>query len=157
MPCIAGLYNPSVGPLIQLAIIDPGPGMLSGNPTSNLVSISSAVPSPRFYTALVDTGATLTCIYQKVVQEIGLQPIGKSMMTGATGSSAVNTYQFGVGFLTNPVQTPTGQVTGTLDVRVVDGMEFAVQGAVFDVLLGRDIICAGSFSLSFDGHMLLSW
>lgn len=157
MPCISGAYNPAVGPLTQIVIVAPTPEMLSGIASPSAISVNSPVQSPRFYTALIDTGATLTCISPKVVHEVGLQPTGKSMMTGATGSSAVNTYQFGVGFMTNQVQMPTGQLTGTLEVRIVDGMEFAVQGAVFDILLGRDIICAGTFSLSFDGHFLLSW
>ena len=157
MPCIAGTYNPAVGPLVQLAIIKPSAEILSGTPDLQLVPITGALRSPTFYNALIDTGATVTCISPRIVQEVGLQPTGKSMMTGSTGSSAVNTYQFGVGFLTNPRQTPTGQVAGILDVRIVDGLEFAVQGAAFDILLGRDIICAGQFSLSFDGHMLLSW
>ena len=157
MPCISGVYNPAVGPLTQLSIINPTPQMLSGASNPLPISMSGSSQAPRFYTALIDTGATLTCISPKVVHEVGLQPTGKSLMTGSTGSSPVNTYQFGVGFMINPVQTPTGQVTGTLEIKIVDGMEFAVQGAAFDVLLGRDIICAGSFSLSFDGHMLLAW
>lgn len=108
MPCISGAYNPLVGPLTQLVIVAPTPVMLSGVIGTSLAQGGDAVPTPRFYTALIDTGATLTCISPKVVQEIGLQPTGKSTMTGSTGSSAVNTYQFGVGFMTNQVQTPTG-------------------------------------------------
>lgn len=150
-------YNPIVGPLIQLAIIRPDPILLTGVSVQSPLEIGQGTQGPRLYNALIDTGATLTCISPKVVQEVGLQPMGKGMMIGSTGSSAVNTYHFGIGFMTNPVQSPTGQVTGTLETRLVDGMEFAVHGASFDVLLGRDIICLGTFTLSFDGHMLLAW
>lgn len=132
------------------------PALLAVTPSQPL-AIGQGTQGPRLYTALIDTGATLTCISPKVAQEVGLQPIGKTMMIGATGRSAVNSYHFGVGFLTNQIQAPTGQVSATLETRFVDGMEFVVEGAAFDVLLGRDVICTGTFTLSFDGHMLLAW
>lgn len=34
------------------------------------------------------------------------------------------------------------------------GIEFALPGG-FDVLLGGDVICRGTFELSFDGHAML--
>ena len=36
----------------------------------------------------------------------------------------------------------------------VTGVEVTI-GATFDILLGRDILCHGTFSMSFDGHAML--
>ncbi|MBI4082743.1 MAG: aspartyl protease family protein [Candidatus Lambdaproteobacteria bacterium] len=110
-----------------------------------------------FYNALLDTGATSTCISPRVVQEVGPKPTGKAQMIGATGVEAKNTYHFGVGFLLNPVQQPSGLMAGNLSVMELDGMEFSYEGTGFDVLLGRDVLCKGAFSLSFDGHFILSF
>jgi hypothetical protein len=39
----------------------------------------------------------------------------------------------------------------------VIGVEFMPQpGSGFDMLLGRDILCRGVFSMSFDGHAIFS-
>ncbi len=95
MPCISGNYNPAVGPLIQVAILDAATAM---NPGAD----GDKNPKLGIFKALIDTGATSTCISGRVVSETGLAPSGK---------------------------TPND---------------------------GRDIICGGSFTLSFDGHFILS-
>lgn len=151
MPCISGSYKPNVGPLIQIAVVSPELRKQAGN--GGEINPSKV----KMYMALVDTGATCTCISSKVAQEVGLNPSGKAKMIGSTGEEEKNTYRFGVGFLLDPVQQPTGQVSGNLNVHMVNGMEFSQQGSGFEVLLGRDVICKGTFPLSFDGHFILSF
>jgi hypothetical protein len=150
MPCISGNYSPAAGPLIQVAIISDI--MALGDVPPGEVS-----PEMHLFTALIDTGASGTCISNKVVADCGLVPTGRTLMTGATGESVVDQFTFGVGFLLSPHQTPTGFVQTELNVRAVQGCQFHNGGVGFDVLLGRDIICGGSFSLSFDGHFILSF
>ena len=150
MPCISGNYNPSVGPLINIAIVQ-----LKYVLPSNGVR-STAPPDVTMYTALMDTGASSTCISQKVADEVGLIAVGKTMMSGATGAKPVDQYGFGVGFVFNAKQNPSGTFTGDLNFRPVQGCVFDNHGFGFEVLLGRDILCSGAFTLSFDGHYILS-
>ncbi len=50
-----------------------------------------------------------------------------------------------------------GTVSGNLNMRLVQGSEFTNHGFGFDVLLGRDVICKGGPSLTFDGHWHLAF
>jgi hypothetical protein len=149
MPCVAGNYNPAVGVLVQVAIL----------PQSQLAALRVPQQSPpqnlTMFTALVDTGASVTCISRNVVQTIGLQPSGKTSMSGSTGQNIVDQYTFLVGFLFGAQQAPTGAISGQLNAHLVQGCEFTSHGFGFDVLIGRDILCKGTLSLSFDGHYLL--
>jgi hypothetical protein len=45
--------------------------------------------------------------------------------------------------------------SGQLSMHLVQGCEFMSHGFGFDVLIGRDILCKGILTLSFDGHYLL--
>lgn len=148
MPCISGSYNPAAGPLIQVVIIDPTQTPVSSGGTIKGTTLN-------VFLALADTGASSTCISQKVAQDVGLQPSGKTLMSGATGQSPVDQYTFVVAFMLNPTQDPSGHLSGSLASHIVQGCEFANHGFGFDVLLGRDILCKGVFSLSGDGHYLL--
>jgi Aspartyl protease len=150
MPCLSGNYNPAVGPLVQVSILRPEFALKAGGGSR------AEMPSLDMFMALIDTGASTTCISRSVVDAVGLTPIGKTKMAGATGNGDVNQYAFGVGFLFNARQEATGALSGSINMQLVNGCEFADHGFGFDVLLGRDIICKGSFTLSFDGHWLLS-
>jgi hypothetical protein len=151
MPSVSITYNPSVGPLVQVAIW--GPNYRPTQPPS-----SASPLQMNMYSALVDTGASCTCISQKVIQAVGLSPIGKQQVGHALGPSATNSYQFQVVFAFPQSQGPSGTMQATLTVHLVMGLEFVPQpGSTFDVLLGRDIICKGIFNMSFDGHAILSF
>ena len=107
--------------------------------------------------ALVDTGASVTCVSNSAAKKVGLQPSGKTIMSGSTGQGDVDQYTFGVGFIIGAQQNPSGYVTGNINVHWVQGCEFANHGFGFDVLLGRDVICQGGFALTFDGHWHLAF
>ena len=134
MPVLSGRYDPAVGALINIGVLQPGALTPS---TLGQVEITT-------FPALIDTGASLTCISATVAQAVGLNPIGKRPMTSATHSVPVNLYlvdlllPFGnAGFILNNTQV----------------MEFVpFGGSPFQMLVGRDIICKGAFTLSFDGH-----
>ena len=150
MPCISGSYNPAVGPLVRVAILKL-PAEIAAKPEAGQKQKFST------FQALIDTGAISTCISQKVVEEAGLTATGKTLITGVTGDMQVDQFTFGVGFILSPQQHPSGEVSGDISVQGVQGCLFENKTFPFDVLLGRDIICAGSFSLSFDGHYILSF
>ena len=152
MPSFTGNYHPNVGPLVSVAVlrldatqsVDGKPPVIQGEKI-------------EFFQALIDTGASSTCLSSRVVDAVGLQPTGKAMMQGATGASAVNQYSFLVGFVQNSTQRPDGSFDGMLTQMAVQGMEFDGGGSTFDVLLGRDILCRGVFTMSFDGHYAFSF
>jgi hypothetical protein len=110
------------------------------------------------YMALIDTGASSTCISQKVINDLSLSPIGKVQAGHAQDIGPANQYQFQVVFAF-PVgaPTPAGVTQTQLMPMLVTGIEFIPQpGSAYDVLLGRDILCRGVFSMSFDGHASFS-
>lgn len=144
MPCLSIPYNPSVGPQLQLAVFPPGynPPQAPAGPNPTNVSL---------YTALVDTGASCTCVSAKVISDIGLMPSGKIPVGGVHGSQAANQYQFIAALIFGQMQAPNGAVLANMHAYTVLGVEFVPNGN-FDVLLGRDILCRGVFTMSWDGH-----
>jgi hypothetical protein len=99
------------------------------------------------FPALVDTGASGTCISPTVARTIGAAPIGMRPMSSATGSQAVAQYLV-------DLLLPFG--SAGLILAGMQVLEFAHAGAPFQILLGRDIICRGTLTLSFDGHFTFS-
>ncbi|HBI24949.1 MAG: hypothetical protein A2Y48_00145 [Nitrospirae bacterium RIFCSPLOW2_12_42_9] len=136
MPCLSGKFDLSIGPLINIGVIPAG------------VFTPSFSGQVTTFPALIDTGASITCISQGVVQTVGLQPIGMRPMVSATHSVPVNVYLVDL-FL------PFGAAGFIIQGAQV--MEFIPEGtAPFQILLGRDIICRGTLTLSFDGHFTFS-
>jgi len=138
MPCLSERFDPSVGPLINIVVLPSGtvvPGVGLSTPVTPFV-------------ALIDTGATVTCISPHVVQTVGLQPIGLRPMVSATQSIPVNVY------LVDLLLTFGNTGHGILSTQVMD---FVGDGASpFQILVGRDLLCRGTFTLSFDGHFTFS-
>ena len=95
----------------------------------------------------MDTGADCTCISSTLAQSLNLPPIGRIPVAGATGASAMNQYmidlllQFGQNSLLITDHTVT---------------EFAAQSSVYDMLIGRDIICRGVLTMDFSGRFSFS-
>lgn len=137
MPCLVGRCDPRVGPIVPVCVVPPG---TQGRPSLDAL--------PRF-SALIDTGATTTCISPPAAAQAGLRPIGMRPVASATHIVPVNVY------LADLV-LPFGNFG--LEVPGAQLLEFGQAGgaAAFQMLLGRDILCRGVFTLSFDGHFSLS-
>lgn len=137
MPCLSGRFDPNTGPLINVGVLLPG----TITPVSGVTQIIT-------FPALIDTGAAATCISSTVAQTVGLRPIGMRPMISATHSVPVNVYLV-------DLLLPFG--TANFLVQGAQVMEFApAGGSPFQILLGRDIICRGILTLSFDGHFTFS-
>jgi hypothetical protein len=134
MPCLSGRYDPALGPILSIGFLLPGekpPG--PGAPSQTTL-----------FAPLIDTGASVTCVSPQVVQMLGLHPIGQRQMISANRVAPVNTYLV-------DIVIPFGSVSGLRAGQQV--AEFAPpEGSPFQVLLGRDVVCHGVFTLSFDGH-----
>jgi hypothetical protein len=86
----------------------------------------------------------MTCISGDVAKALALTPLGKRPMTSATHAIPMNIYIVDMAL-------PFGKLSYVLQGMQV--MEFNwQQGAPFQILLGRDVLCQGTFTMSFDGH-----
>jgi Aspartyl protease len=116
--------------------------------------------APKSFKALLDTGATATCITKNVADLVGLLPIGKVPIHGVSGLSYHNNYLFYVGFQVarNDFADLPGQVMETHVADVyVQGAELIIPGGEFDVLLGMDILSTGSLAVEGSGTFSFSF
>jgi hypothetical protein len=161
MPCIWGRHNKKQL-FLNVAII----------PADTFGALSQADAAPKnpsepqianlsMFKALLDTGATTTCITKKVADSLGLTPIGKVQVQGVAGPSFLNNYLFHVGFAfgMSPGQDDKSQIGGVCHVlpAAIQGAEFHSGSAGFDVLLGMDVLGLGSFKLEGDGTFSFSF
>ena len=138
MPCLSGQFNAAIGALINVGVL----------PTGILQLGATAPTQITAFPALIDTGATVSCISPQVVQTVGLQPIGMTPMVSATQAVPVNTYLVDLAL-------PFGAASFLMQGMQV--MEFVTSsGSPFQILVGRDILSRGTFTMSFDGHFTFS-
>ena len=112
------------------------------------------VPPPTHVIALVDTGASGTCVDPLVLKGLGLTPTGSiPVLTPSTGATPHTADQYDVSIL-----IPSSQIQIPLSIPALPVMcsELAAQG--IQALIGRDILrnCMlfyngeiGLFSLSY--------
>lgn len=138
MPCLSGRFVPSTGPLINVGVLQPGTFAPPGGAPAQITT----------FPALIDTGASISCISPNVANTVGLRPMGMRPMISATHLVPVNVY------LADLV-LPFGTAGFVLQGQQV--MEFVpAGGSSFQILVGRDILCQRAFTLSFDGHFTFS-
>jgi len=128
MPCLSKDFEVRVGPLVQICIANPG----------TLPSISPH-QFPTVW-ALIDTGAEQTSIAPSVAAAAEIQPIGMQPMRSATHVVNTNVYLVDLLIrLESFVRYPGVQVS-----------EFPQppKGSSFEAILGRDVLCKGSFFMA---------
>ena len=149
MSSFATQFDPVVGPVLPVTVI-------KINSDGSPANLSDRQEDMHIFNGLLDTGASVTCISATVVSNVDLNPTGKVEMLGSTGKRLVNEYFFGIGFMIAQAQQPTGQISSQWELIPIRGSFFEGSGSGFDVLIGRDILCQGVFTMSFDGHIALS-
>ncbi len=127
------------GPILQVSLT------IEQNAGKGLVAQGKTVPTPRSGLALIDTGASNTCVDEQTAKDLGLPVIDVANMQSASHEKhSCNVY---------PVQIITPIVT--LNAPRAMGAALASQGLL--VLVGRDVLqnCnlfyngpAGQFTLS---------
>lgn len=96
--------------------------------------------------ALWDTGATGTCISERVVSELGLIPTGMELISTPSGGLEANTYLVDI------------HLPNKVTVRNVKVMDSKIGDQGVDVLVGMDIITRGDFAVScFGGNTCFSF
>lgn len=115
------------------------PGRLSHIPTDVFISSNYRDPQnkeqPLLWKGIWDTGASTTCITQKIVNHLGLIPAGQKQISTANGKSIVNTYLVDVGL-------PNNVIVENIIVSCAN------LGEGLDVLIGMDIITLGDFAIT---------
>ena len=111
------------------------------------VEVTPNMVTPRVYqtdNAMWDTGATCCLISQKLVDELGLKPIGTSEISQATVTEESNVYLVHVGL-------PNGQVVLNVEALGTPGNDY-------DFVIGMDIIGQGDFAFTNkDGRSVFSF
>ena len=95
-----------------------------------------AVPHPVQIRALIDTGASNTCIDPIVLAELGLSPTGSAMCnTASSGDIAHQTDMYDIGLI---VPSPQRPFLARPTLPVMAALLFKQQG--FHALIGREIL-----------------
>jgi len=100
------------------------------NPSSIPKPINPQELAAKEYTAIWDTGATNTIITQKVVNDLGLKPIGMTQLSTANDKKDAPVYLVAI-FLPHFVYFPelmVAEATVTSDAEVLIGMDIISQG-----------------------------
>ncbi len=106
--------------------------------------VTPGLGPPRPYKAIWDTGAGISLITAKVVDECGFKPIGIMHVQTAHGTAQSPVYLVNI-YLPNKVSVTTRAATGKLSGNV-------------DALIGMDVITLGDFAVTHsDGKTTLSF
>ena len=130
MSCISGRVSAN-GLIIDVFVID-HPVFKSHLDKGKEVGSSAGsqaveVEGLKQYKALVDTGATSSCISSGVASDLGLGPIGMKKMVSASGMTDKKEYLFCIGLpLVTSVDSVAGTAQGALHVfePPIRGLEF---------------------------------
>jgi len=112
-----------------------------------LKTAGQAVPRPVSIQALIDTGASCTCIDPSVLSGLSLTPTGSvTVNTPSTGITPHQADQFDVALI---IPAPSGAVPLVFQtIPVVSSELLAAQG--FHALIGRDILDRCLFAYNGD-------
>lgn len=112
----------------------------------------ATIPTPQAGTALIDTGASMTCVEEAVLKTLGINPIG--LVTLGTAAGPVQRPLF-------PVRLAFPEPKLTVDLSRVVAVDLrgqTIDGAPLIALVGRDILSfcqfiyagtGGYFSISY--------
>ena len=117
-----------------------------------------AIDRIHICSALVDTGASVTCISSSVAKELELAPKGKTEIQNASGIEEVNVYDVQPVIILSNV--PSAENKTTMAVQAFEPIrspEFNPGENIQKALIGRDILQQGVLTLSFDGHYTFSY
>lgn len=144
MSAFSGQFDWNAGLIWQV-------GFVSGTTLTEDVGVPGA---HHLCPALVDTGASRTCIAKSVIEAINLHPIGRTSMANAGGTADANVYDVHIALLTDPAQNPDGTVGVQARLfRNLRVLEFVPDGNTpYQALIGRDILRIGMLTTSRDGH-----
>lgn len=137
------VHNPAAlavaGPLLEVEVNIPKPLI------DLLSSQNQPIPSPMSGVALIDTGASRTCVELTVLSGLGINPIGIANVGTASGTTPCQLFPARLSFPALSVTVDFGSVISVnLQGQTVDGHAIIV-------LIGRDILSRGLLFYSGNG------
>jgi len=144
MPILSGKVIPGLGPLLDLWV------GVSGPRHAALQQASQQVPIPVRVRALLDTGASGTCIDEQVIAQLHLSPTGIiPVHTPSTSGNPQSCLQYDIAlFVANP---QVHIVSFTLPI-----VASALRHQNIEALIGRDVL--DRTTLFYDGpNGMFSW
>ena len=130
------------GPLLNAVI------SISKERTAALTAANQPIPNPVSIRALVDTGASTTCIDPSILQALSLTPTGNiKMVTPSTGKTPVDIDQYDVSIMIPAALNQIPFHLHTIPVACTD----LVSSQGFHALIGRDIL--SHCLLTYNGSM----
>lgn len=127
-----GLAN--AGPVIPIEIHIPAAL------AQQLSAANQPIPPPEAGLGLIDTGATLTCVHEPVLQKLGLHAVGVINSGTAAGTISQNTYAAQLRIPANGVVAELAPVVGVN----LSGQLAAINGQPQIIaLLGRNLLSHG--------------
>ena len=167
MPCISLPYDPALGAIIYVLVSSPAVLrqliVPAGTPPPPTPATLRSHPPVTLNGALIDTGASITSITGAVATQLNLPLIGKRQLGTAGGTVNANVYVADLAIPLGPLpQAPIGSQVFVSSLNAVTFesivmMEFVCNSPHFSMLLGRDILCQGIFSLGFDRRFTFSF
>jgi hypothetical protein len=114
------------------------------------------IPPPQTMTALIDTGAEITCLDSRMVRRLGLNAIRGTYAINAPALSGLTFAQFFDLRLT--VIHPSGNPADGLVLPNLVVAEMPLNALGFDILFGRDVLALCDFNyLGRAGTFVLSY
>ena len=122
-----------------------------------LQASSQPIPQFRQVRALLDTGASASCLDLSVVTALGLQPTGStSIITPSTGNTPHTVDLYDVSIL---VPAPILRAEGVTPPLIFNTVAVAgcnlLQAQGFHALIGRDILAVCMFYYNGPGNMII--
>ena len=118
----------SIGPLLQVQVMLP-PAL-----AALLGKENQPIPPPQAGWALIDTGATRTCVDKTILEALGVQPTGSVTTGTAAGPVEQSLYPAKLNFPAANFELDFGSVVG------VDLSGQSIAGQDVLVLVGRDVL-----------------
>lgn len=139
MSIISRIYFPLPGQLGLNTLAKDGPTVeveisITTILQQNFQAKDLAIPTPVKGTALIDTGATISCIDDTVASKLGINPTGQINSGGMAGSSKRNLYPAKLTILAGN-QRWQFESTGVIGVNII------YMGLI--ALIGRDFLSKG--------------
>ena len=137
MPCMTVEFDPAIGPIITIGIALP-----RSLPTTGRGGDGEPADVAIIH-ALVDTGASVTCISRGIAEEVDLPLIGKVAMSSASEVTPANVYL-------GDVALPFGEPGKShwLAQEALQLAEFNADSPHYQALLGRDVLGLGLVTMT---------
>jgi len=144
-------------------------GLLTDGKPIVEITLADATPAPREvsaadeatpfqvrpYRALLDTGATITCLCDHVVTECKLRPYGFERVIGALGPSLHQTYIVRTGIVCGDLSDPHGVDRGLFQLEPLEAAVIR-DNQWFDLIVGTDVLSRHEFALTRGGGFTLT-